>query len=295
MCKFNLSHKWSVSLSFISFALLAGCAGFGRSVPAPVEERQYGKSKLTPASPTHASSASVASQPVQGKPVATSESNNRPGYYTVKPGDTLIRIGLDQGQNWRDIIRWNSIENPNLIEVGLVLRVAPPAVDVNQEVAVAKPVQIGGAPIAIEEKKNTSPQIESPAVSAVRNEGSDESFQLIWPAQGAVNSLFDDSKNKGLDISGKTGDPILAAADGKVVYSGSGLRGYGNLIIVKHNNTFLTAYAHNQTLLVREDQSVKRGQKIAEMGNSDSEQVKLHFELRRLGKPVDPLKFLPNR
>jgi len=118
---------------------------------------------------------------------------------------------------------------------------------------------------------------------------------LIWPAQGAVNSHFDDSKNKGLDISGKTGDPIFAAADGKVVYSGSGLRGYGNLIIVKHNNTFLTAYAHNQTLLVREDQSVKRGQKIAEMGNSDSEQVKLHFELRRLGKPVDPLKFLPNR
>jgi lipoprotein NlpD len=80
-----------------------------------------------------------------------------------------------------------------------------------------------------------------------------------------------------------------------VVYSGSGLRGYGNLIILKHNNTFLTAYAHNQTLLVREDQSVKRGQKIAEMGNSDSEQVKLHFELRRMGKPVDPLKFLPNR
>jgi lipoprotein NlpD len=88
---------------------------------------------------------------------------------------------------------------------------------------------------------------------------------------------------------------VLAAADGKVVYSGAGLRGYGNLIIVKHSNTYLTAYAHNQTLLVREDQSVKKGQKIAEMGNSDSEQVKLHFELRRLGKPVDPVKFLPQR
>jgi len=294
MCKFNLSHKWSISLSFISFALLAGCAGFGRSVPAPVEERQNGKSKPTTASPTHASSASVASQPVQGKPVATSEPNTRPGYYTVKPGDTLIRIGLDHGQNWRDIIRWNSIENPNLIEVGQVLRVSPPVVEANQEVAVTKPVQIGSMSAATEDKK-TPPQAEAPAVNAVRNEGAEESFQLSWPAQGTVSSNFDDSKNKGLDISGKTGDAILAAADGKVVYSGAGLRGYGNLIILKHNNTFLTAYAHNQTLLVREDQSVKRGQKIAEMGNSDSEQVKLHFELRRLGKPVDPLKFLPNR
>jgi lipoprotein NlpD len=118
---------------------------------------------------------------------------------------------------------------------------------------------------------------------------------LIWPAQGPVSSSFDDSKNKGIDISGKTGDPVLAAADGKVVYSGAGLRGYGNLIIVKHSNTYLTAYAHNQALLVREDQSVKKGQKIAEMGNSDSEQVKLHFELRRLGKPVDPVKYLPSR
>jgi lipoprotein NlpD len=98
-----------------------------------------------------------------------------------------------------------------------------------------------------------------------------------------------------LDIAGKVGDPVLAAADGRVVYAGSGLRGYGNLIILKHNNIFLTAYAHNQTLLVKEDQNVKRGQKIAEMGNTDTDQVKLHFEIRRQGKPVDPAKFLPAR
>jgi lipoprotein NlpD len=91
------------------------------------------------------------------------------------------------------------------------------------------------------------------------------------------------------------GEPVLASADGKVVYAGSGLRGYGNLVILKHNNTYLTAYAHNQTLLVKEDQQVKRGQKIAEMGNSDSEQVKLHFEIRKLGKPVDPAKLLAPR
>jgi lipoprotein NlpD len=106
---------------------------------------------------------------------------------------------------------------------------------------------------------------------------------------------FDEAKNKGIDIGGKLGEPVLASADGKVVYAGSGLRGYGNLVILKHNNTYLTAYAHNQTLLVKEDQQVKRGQKIAEMGNSDSEQVKLHFEIRKLGKPVDPAKLLAPR
>jgi lipoprotein NlpD len=106
---------------------------------------------------------------------------------------------------------------------------------------------------------------------------------------------FDDAKNKGIDIGGKLGEPVLASADGKVVYAGSGLRGYGNLVILKHNNTYLTAYAHNQTLLVKEDQQVKRGQKIAEMGNSDSDQIKLHFEIRKLGKPVDPSKLLAPR
>ena len=105
-------------------------------------------------------------------------------------------------------------------------------------------------------------------------------------------SGFDETKNKGLDIGGKLGDPVSAAADGRVVYAGAGLRGYGNLIILKHNNTFLTAYAHNQTLLVKEDQVIKRGQKIAEMGNSDADQVKLHFEIRRQGKTVDPAKYL---
>jgi len=296
MRNFLPSNTYKLSLSCVAFVLLTGCVGFGRSVPAPVEDRPYGKSKPThslPAQPNPSSGGP--GQPSQAKPVASTENINRPGYYTVRPGDTLIRIGLDHGQNWRDIIRWNAIENPNLIEVGQVLRVSPPAVDANQEVAVAKPVPNGSVSAVTEDKKTPPPQTEAPAVNSVRNEGAEEFFQLSWPAQGTVSSNFDDSKNKGLDISGKTGDAILAAADGKVVYSGSGLRGYGNLIILKHNNTFLTAYAHNQTLLVREDQSVKRGQKIAEMGNSDSEQVKLHFELRRLGKPVDPLKFLPTR
>jgi lipoprotein NlpD len=110
-----------------------------------------------------------------------------------------------------------------------------------------------------------------------------------------VIAPFDDGKVKGLVLGGKAGDPVLAAADGRVVYAGSGLRGYGNLIILKHNNTYLTAYAHNQTLLVKEDQAVRRGQKIAEMGSTDADSVKLHFEIRKQGKPIDPAKLLPPR
>jgi lipoprotein NlpD len=131
-------------------------------------------------------------------------------------------------------------------------------------------------------------QPQAPAVA----EAADEGISFQWPARGNVVANFDEAKNKGIDIAGKAGDPVSAAADGKVVYAGAGLRGYGNLIILKHNNTFLTAYAHNQTLLVKEDQVIKKGQKIAEMGNSDSDQVKLHFEVRRQGKPVDPSKYL---
>ncbi|HEY0820803.1 MAG TPA: peptidoglycan DD-metalloendopeptidase family protein, partial [Rhizobacter sp.] len=105
----------------------------------------------------------------------------------------------------------------------------------------------------------------------------------------------DQARTKGIAIAGKAGDPVVAAADGKVVYAGSGLRGYGNLVIIKHNNTYLTAYAHNQALMVKEEQAVKRGQKIAEMGSSDAERVQLHFEIRKQGKPVDPARLLPLR
>ena len=125
----------------------------------------------------------------------------------------------------------------------------------------------------------------------------DDDIAWGWPNVGAgmVLAGFDEQRNKGLDIGGKVGDPVLAAADGRVVYAGAGLRGYGNLIILKHNNTYLSAYAHNQTLLVKEDQSVRKGQKIAEMGSSDADRVKLHFEIRRQGKPVDPARYLPMR
>ncbi len=236
------------------------------------------------------------------KPAAGFENAGKPGYYTVKPGDTLIRIGLENGQSHKDISRWNALENPNKIEVGQVLRVVPPAADAGSAAAsgaVTKPVTSGTVtttPIAAAPLPAKQASAASAAASApvkVAPAGADDDIAWIWPGKGTVLAEFDESKNKGVDISGAAGDPVLAAADGKVVYAGAGLRGYGNLIILKHNNTYLTAYAHNQSLQVKEDQSVKKGQKIAEMGSSDAERVKLHFEVRRQGKPVDPLKYLP--
>jgi lipoprotein NlpD len=134
-----------------------------------------------------------------------------------------------------------------------------------------------------------------PPRPAANGRDNDDDIRWMWPANGPVASSFDDARSKGLAITGKAGDPVVAAADGRVVYAGSGLRGYGNLVILKHNNTYLTAYAHNQALLVKEDQTVRRGQRIAEMGSTDAERVQLHFEIRKLGKPVDPARLLPPR
>ncbi len=242
--------------------------------------------RTAPSGPQPVTSASVDAP----KPLPGSENAGKPGYYTVQRGDTLTRIGLDNGQGWRDLVRWNQLSNPDVIEVGQVLRVSPPGGLVETPGVVVRPIASGtGSSSSVTQTKTEPP---SSAHSSALN---DEGLGFIWPANGALIAGFDEVKNKGIDISGKAGDAIVAAADGQVVYAGAGLRGYGNLIILKHNNTFLTAYAHNQALLVKEDQKVRKGQKIAEMGKSDADRVKLHFEVRRQGKPVDPSKFLPAR
>ena len=129
---------------------------------------------------------------------------------------------------------------------------------------------------------------------AATNSGNADQLDWTWPAKGKVVAGFSETANlKGIDIAGTAGEAVRASAPGRVVYAGSGLRGYGKLIIIKHNGTYLSAYAHNREILVKEGQQVTRGQKIAEMGNSDADQVKLHFEIRRHGKPIDPAKFLP--
>jgi len=268
--------------------LLAGCST--RSLNrAPVEDR-----------------AGVVAQPtlevVPPRVLPGVENVGRVGYYTVKPGDTLTRIALESGQSPRDLVSWNQLENPNRIEVGQVLRVAPV---VDSEVLV-KPVTksvvtaVSTSPLPAPSASTpvaapVAAPVEAPAAAASHPVPAESGISWMWPSQGSVLTPFNEVKNKGVDIGGAAGDPVLAAADGRVVYVGAGLRGYGNLIILKHDNVFLSAYAHNRTLLVKEDQSVLKGQKIAEMGNSDADRVKLHFEVRRQGKPVDPLKYLPSR
>jgi len=157
-----------------------------------------------------------------------------------------------------------------------------------------KPAEVAAATPPPEVKADAAPAAKSEAKPAEAASGADE-IAWIWPNGGKIVGTFNEGASKGVDIAGKAGDPVLAAGSGKVVYSGTGLRGYGKLVIVKHNNTYLSAYAHNQTVLVKEGQSVSKGQKIAEMGSTDADQVKLHFEVRRQGKPVDPLKYLPQR
>ena len=151
-----------------------------------------------------------------------------------------------------------------------------------------QPQNEGTAPVVASADAKNDEKPPEPAV------GGDE-ISWIWPVSGKTIATFSEGGNKGIDIAGKAGDPVLASADGKVVYSGEGLRGYGKLVIIKHNATYLSAYAHNQTILVKEGQSVNKGQKIAEVGNTGTDKVKLHFEVRRQGKPVDPLKYLPQR
>lgn len=342
---------------WVVVAMLAAC-GSGVRNNAPVEDRG-GTGRGT--------DAPVSVSPAPGVRMPPGfENAGKPGFYTVKPGDTLIGIGLDQGQAWRDLQRWNGLENPNRLDVGQVLRVVPPLAPtatpsaaaavvsgpnqvgapaaqpapVATGAAVTRPVTGGsaapsgpvppvGTPSAAAAAPVNPPASGSTAAAPARpgavapaaggsatgvappvaasnapgnaptnppiNASSEDEPAWLWPAAGAVLAGFDEARNKGVDIAGQLGDPVLAAADGRVVYAGAGLRGYGNLVILKHNNTYLTAYAHNQSLLVKEDQTVRRGQRIAEMGNTDADRVKLHFEIRRQGKPVDPLRYLPNR
>ena len=281
--------------------LMAGCAS--PTHKAPVEDR---KPVARPVLPAPASTPSVpaptADAPAAKLPLSGGENAGKPGFYTVRPGDTLMRIGLDAGQNWRDIARWNSLENSNLIEVGQVLRVLPPSVDA--AAVTVRPVTPAGRVDSkpLDARPGAAPAAAAPAPgvapttppAAASREGDDD-VNWSWPASGSVVAGFDEAKSKGLAIGGNAGDAVLAAADGRVVYVGSGIRGYGNLVIVKHNATYLTAYAHNQALLVKEDQAVRRGQKIAEMGSTDADRVQLHFEIRRQGKPVDPARLLPAR
>ncbi|MBN8750892.1 Murein hydrolase activator NlpD [Xylophilus ampelinus] len=301
------NRRWLVWSSLAFVLAVAGCSTAKRG-PAPVEDRGTMSQAPAAAAGPVIGPNGLPITDANGKPLPGVENLGKPGYYAVRPGDTIRRIASETSQNWRDLARWNNLDNPDLIEVGQVLRVIPPAAGV--PVAAVPPTSMppaaaagasaatgttAPAAAASAPAVKPTPPVTTSSVAPAAAASGDEDVGWIWPAHGSLIAGFDEVKNKGLDIGGKAGDAVLAAADGRVVYAGAGLRGYGNLIILKHNNTYLTAYAHNQTLLVKEDQSVQKGQKIAEMGSSDADRVKLHFEIRRQGKPVDPSRYLPAR
>jgi len=233
---------------------------------------------------------------------------SRPKSHVVIPGDTLFSIAWRYGLKYETLAKYNGISPPYVIHPSQIIRLDLASfngpVGAKKQVAqrangVNPSAKVNSEKRSLATKNNNNRQ-ENKTVKSVDTAKKTRAWvapQWRWPAGGPLLSLFQGSNalNKGIDLGGKLGEPVLAAASGQVVYSGSGLRGYGKLLIVKHNEFFLSAYAHNDRLLVKEGDFVKVGQRIADMGSSGTDRVKLHFEIRRDGTPVDPLKFLPRR
>jgi lipoprotein NlpD len=300
---------------------LGGCAA---QKPAPVDDRRTAAVRPAP-------------RPV---PEVAEVIPAAPPFHVVRRGETLYSIALEHGLDYRDVARWNGLDDPAKLRVGQELRLASPEsiaaaqAPTSAQVGSARvpgPIEArplgpapgpGAAPAGpIPEGVRTSPQAlrlpyseqnlaalsrgeirpepakPPPAVAAVPSpaqpERDPEAIEFSWPARGKVLAGFSESSNKGLDIGGRPGDPVLAAAPGRVMYTGTGIRGYGKLIVIKHDNNFNSVYAHNREILVKEGQNVTRGQRIAELGDTDADAPKLHFEIRKSGKPVDPMRYLP--
>lgn len=211
------------------------------------------------------------------------------GYHTVLKGDTLYSIAFRHGVDYKKIARWNKIRSPYTILPGQRLKLSPTGVT-SKTYSTRKQTK----------SSKKAAKKKSSVTKAAKNTKKKTTVKPIkhawnWPTKGSVIRTYSTKVggNKGIDIGGKIGQPVLAASSGKVVYSGNGLASYGNLIIIKHSEQFISAYAHNKKLFVKEGGEVKRGEKIAELGNTGTSEAKLHFEIRYLGKPVDPIKYLP--
>ena len=248
-----------------------------------------------------------------GKPTAPVRQPVTTGQYIVKRSDTLFSIAFRYGWDWKALAARNNIPEPYTIHVGQAIRFdgrsssSPGAVAAAPVVVAPATSGNNSSPsgsikttVIRRPADSTSGSAAAPATTPVNTPvvaGARSPSGWAWPTSGVLISKFSSngSLNKGIDIAGDLGQPVLAASDGSVVYAGSGLRGYGELVIIKHSDTYVSAYGHNRRLLVREGQQVKAGQAIAEMGSTGTDRVKLHFEIRRQGKPVDPLEFLPRR
>lgn len=253
--------------------------------------------------------AGCSSQPSTPVQVVDRNQPQRPqtnsGYYVVQRGDTLYSIAFRFGWDWKSLAAHNGIPAPYTIRPGQRIRFDPlprhttvVSTSSHKVTPVAKPVATPvSVPAPVKPAAQTQATAPAPVVAPKVQPVQRSAQGWAWPANGVLIGKFSSngSLNKGVDIGGDLGQPVLAAADGSVVYAGSGLRGYGELVIIKHSDAYVSAYGHNRRLLVREGQQVKVGQQIAEMGSTGTDRVKLHFEIRRQGKPVDPLQYLPKR
>lgn len=300
--------------------LLAGC----ETVVAPIYDATLPPDKPNVGKPT----AKPRPKPViaQRAPGST---------YTVQKGDTLFSIAFANGLDARDLAAWNDLPSPDVIKIGQALKLTAPVPSAPAPTVVqtmpakeneperralpeiptfntpqaqrlpwseANWAKLNGEAAKATTAQNTSKPAEGTFAAeeakpapVPKVEQSSATDGWLWPASGVLLGRYGEGGGKGIDLAGDRGAPVFATAPGKVVYSGSGLRGYGQLIIIKHANEYLSAYAHNQKVLVHEGELVTAGEKIAEMGDSDADRVKLHFEIRQFGKPIDPLKLLPDR
>nr|WP_016974429.1 peptidoglycan DD-metalloendopeptidase family protein [Pseudomonas tolaasii] len=222
------------------------------------------------------------------------------GQYVVRKGDTMFSIAFRYGWDYKALAARNNIPVPYTIHPGQTIRFdgrtgSAPATVVTT--TGSSPSSSSKTTIITRPAGTATPAVASKPAPAPLPPAGPAPTGWGWPSNGVLIGKFSSngSLNKGIDIAGDLGQPVLAASDGTVVYAGSGLRGYGELVIIKHSDTYVSAYGHNRRLLVREGQQVKVGQTIAEMGSTGTDRVKLHFEIRRQGKPVDPLQFLPRR
>jgi lipoprotein NlpD len=298
-----------LALPVLMGVFVAGCTSTTSNTPVR-DSRSMPTSRATPPKPPLAEASAVA----------------RPGEHIVRRGETLYAVSRLYSVPVQSLIAWNNLSRPEQLEVGQILRVAAPEV-IAEPLAPPMPVESASLPEVKREPRGgkeawseeawarlhpqaagdvpsatvSTPELATPQVpSGATPQGSSASESWMWPVKGTIISRFDEptgvdgkTRSRGIGIAGTPGTPILAAAGGKVVYAGSALRGLGNMVIIKHNDEYLTAYAHNRVILVQEGDTVGRGQKIAELGSSDTDRPKLHFELRKHGTPVDPLRYLP--
>ena len=282
----------------VLLAFLAGCAS--RRTPAPVVDARSHKPATSRAAPTAA--------PPAATPAPSASASG--DFYTVRRGDTLYSIALEHGADYRELAQWNSLDDPTKVRVGQQLRVKAPEPDrqtaqvgsvrmpgrVESRPLESRPLESVPQPVPPSGQVVQKPEPPTPAVAppAAVPAAVPAQFPLfVWPVKGKVLSEFAEPRKKGIDIDGKPGEPIVAAAAGRVTYIGTGIPGMGKLVVIKHDNGFITVYAHNRDIMVKEQQAVARGQKIAELGSTDSERPKLHFQIRKGASAVDPMLYLP--